>query len=29
MGWAIALGLGGVVAVLSMGGSGEFLYFRF
>jgi alginate O-acetyltransferase complex protein AlgI len=29
MGWAIALGLGGVVAVLSMGGTGEFLYFRF
>jgi alginate O-acetyltransferase complex protein AlgI len=29
MGWAIALGLGGVVAVLSMGGASEFLYFRF
>jgi D-alanyl-lipoteichoic acid acyltransferase DltB (MBOAT superfamily) len=29
MGWAVALGLAGVVAVLSMGGSGEFLYFRF
>jgi D-alanyl-lipoteichoic acid acyltransferase DltB (MBOAT superfamily) len=28
-GWAVALGLGGVVAVLAMGGSGEFLYFRF
>jgi alginate O-acetyltransferase complex protein AlgI len=28
-GWAVALGLGAVVAVLSMGGSGEFLYFRF
>ena len=28
-GWAIALGLAGVVAILSMGGSGEFLYFRF
>ncbi len=29
VGWAIALGLAGVVAVLSMGGSGEFLYFQF
>ncbi len=29
VGWAVALGLGAVVAVLSMGGSGEFLYFRF
>ena len=29
MGWAVALGLAGVIAVLSMGGSGEFLYFRF
>jgi hypothetical protein len=29
MGWAIVLGLGGVVAVLSMGGTSEFLYFRF
>jgi D-alanyl-lipoteichoic acid acyltransferase DltB (MBOAT superfamily) len=29
IGWAVALGLGGVVAVLAMGGSGEFLYFRF
>jgi alginate O-acetyltransferase complex protein AlgI len=29
VGWAIALGLGCVIAVLSMGGSGEFLYFRF
>jgi alginate O-acetyltransferase complex protein AlgI len=29
IGWAVAIGLGGVVAVLSMGGSGEFLYFRF
>jgi hypothetical protein len=29
MAWAIALGLGAVVAVLSMGGSSEFLYFRF
>jgi D-alanyl-lipoteichoic acid acyltransferase DltB (MBOAT superfamily) len=28
-GWAVALGVGAVVAVLSMGGSGEFLYFRF
>ena len=29
VGCAVALGLAGVVAVLSMGGSGEFLYFRF
>ncbi len=29
IGWAVALGLGGAVAVLSMGGSSEFLYFRF
>jgi alginate O-acetyltransferase complex protein AlgI len=29
LGWAIALGAGAVVAVLSMGGSGEFLYFQF
>jgi alginate O-acetyltransferase complex protein AlgI len=28
-GWAIALGFAGVLAVLSMGGTGEFLYFRF
>jgi D-alanyl-lipoteichoic acid acyltransferase DltB (MBOAT superfamily) len=29
LGWAIALGLGGVVALMSTGGSSEFLYFRF
>jgi alginate O-acetyltransferase complex protein AlgI len=29
IGWGIALGVAGVIAVLSMGGSGEFLYFRF
>ncbi|MBS0562078.1 MAG: MBOAT family protein [Proteobacteria bacterium] len=28
-GWAVAAGLGGVAAVLAMGGSGEFLYFQF
>jgi D-alanyl-lipoteichoic acid acyltransferase DltB (MBOAT superfamily) len=28
-GWAVAMGLAGVLAVLAMGGGGEFLYFKF